>query len=185
LTPDLRLRTRRNLAAARKKYEAGALVDALALLSAAQGGSVDDASRAEIQHLQAQLAFASSRGSDAPPLFLAAARQLETVNPALARATYLEALSATIFAAHLGHGTDVVEISEAALAGPPLPEVPGPSDLLLQGLALRFTKGLAVGIPVLKEAVRAFERETDLLPDEARWLFLASQMALFLWDDDA
>src|SRR6202007_1502686 len=74
---------------------------------------------------------------------------------------------------------------EAALAGPPFPERPGPSDLLLQGFALRFTKGFALGVPVLKEAVRVFVRETDLPPEEARWLFLASRVALYLWDDDA
>jgi hypothetical protein len=185
LTPDLRRQTERNLAAARKKYEAGALVEALALLSAAQSGAVDDATRAEMQLLHAQIAFASRRGSDAPPLLFAAARQLQTVNPVAARATYLEALSAAMFVAQLGRGAGVVEISEAALAGPPLPEAPEPSDLLLQGIALRFTKGLAVGVPVLQEAVRAFVRETDLPAEQSRWLFLASRIALYLWDDDA
>ena len=37
----------------------------------------------------------------------------------LARATYLEALSAAMFAGRLARGGGAVEISEAALAGPP------------------------------------------------------------------
>ena len=64
------------------------------------------------------------RGSDAPPLLLEAARELEAVDPALARATYLEALSAAMFTGRLARGGGVVEISEAALAGPPPPEPP-------------------------------------------------------------
>jgi len=114
---------------------------------------------------------------------LAAARELEAVDPGLARATYLEALSAAIFAGRLAHGGDVVEISQAALAGPPPPETPQPSDLLLQGLAVRFTEGYAAGTPLLKEALDAFQRATDPSPDDARWLWFASLIALYMWDD--
>ena len=71
--------------------------------------------------LRAQIAFASRRGSDAPPLLLKAARELEAVDPSLARATYLEALSAAMFAGRLARGGGRREVSEAALAGPPPP----------------------------------------------------------------
>jgi DNA-binding CsgD family transcriptional regulator len=135
--------------------------------------------------LRAQIAFASRRGSDAAPLLLAAARELEVVDPSLARATYLEALSAATFAGRLVHGGGLVEISESALAGPPPPENPQPSDLLLQGLAVRATEGYAAGAPLLKEALNAFQREADLSPNDARWLWFASLIALYMWDDDA
>ncbi len=118
-------------------------------------------------------------------LLLEAARELEAVDPTLARATYLEALSAAMFAGRLARGVGVVEVSEAALADPPPPAVPRPLDLLLQGLAVRFTDGYAAGAPILKEAVRAFGRETVLPPEEARWLWFASQIALHLWDEHA
>ena len=50
------------------------------------------ARRAEL--LRGQIAFASSRGSEAPPLLLKAAKSFEPLDVGLARQTYLEALSA-------------------------------------------------------------------------------------------
>ena len=119
------------------------------------------------------------------PLLLAAARELESVDPSLARATYLEAQSAAMFAGRLARGGGVVSISQAALAGPPPSQPPQPSDLLLQGLAVRFTEGYGAGAPLLKEALSAFQRQSDLPPDEARWLWFASVVALWMWDDHA
>jgi DNA-binding CsgD family transcriptional regulator/DNA polymerase III delta prime subunit len=186
LTPEPSRRAQRALAAAQAKFQAGALEDALELLETAESGtSIDDVLRAHAQLLRAQIAFTARRGSDAPPLLLAAARELEAVDPNLARATYLEALSAAMFAGRLAHAGGVVEISEAALAGPPPPEKPRPSDLLLQGLAVRFTEGYPAGAPLLKEALTAFQREADLSPNDARWLWFAGLIALFMWDDDA
>ncbi|MEA2234907.1 MAG: hypothetical protein QOD83_4723 [Solirubrobacteraceae bacterium] len=185
LTPAPSRRAQRALAAAQTKFEAGALDDALALLATAETGAADDLQRARVQLLRAQIAFASRHGSDAPPLLLEAARALETVDPTLARATYLEALSAAMFAGRLARGGGVVEVSEAALVGPPPPRPPRPSDLLLQGLAVRFTDGPAAGAPILKEALGAFRATTVLPPEEARWLWFASWIALHLSDDEA
>ena len=104
LTPEPSRRAQRALAAAQTKYEAGALDDALTLLATADAGAVDDAQRAQVDLLRAQIAFAARRGSDAPPLLLKAARKLEAVDAGLARATYLEALSAALFAGRLARG---------------------------------------------------------------------------------
>lgn len=185
LTPEPTRRAQRALAAAQTAYEAGALDDALALLGTAEAGAVDVGQRARVHLLRAQIAFAARRGSDAPRLLLKAARELEAVDPNLARATYLEALSAAMFAGRLARGCGAVEISEAALAGPPPPAAPSPSDLLLEGLAVHFTVGYAAGAPILKQALRAFRQETALPPQEARWLWFASWVALHLWDDEA
>jgi DNA-binding CsgD family transcriptional regulator len=186
LSPEPSRRAQRALAAAQTKLQAGALDDALRLLNTAESGSaVDERLRAHLHLLRGQIAFASRRGNDATRPLLAAARELEAVQPSLARATYLEALSAATFAGRLAGGEDVVTVSEAALAGPPLPEAPGPSDLLLQGLSVRFTEGYAIGAPLLKEALKAFQREAVLPPEEARWLWFASWIALFMWDDAA
>jgi DNA-binding CsgD family transcriptional regulator len=185
LTREPQRHAERALEAAQAHFEAGALDDALALLDTAEAGAVDDAQRARAHLLRAQIVFASKRGGDAPQLLLRAARELEAVDASVARATYLEALSAAMFAGRLAQGAGAVEISEAALAGPPPPAEPRPSDLLLAGLAVQFTKGYAAGAPILKEALRAFQQETVLPAQEARWLWFASWVALHLWDDEA
>ena len=185
LTPAPLRRAQRALAAAQAEYEAGALDDALALLATAEPGGIDDLQRCRVQLLRAQIAFASRRGGDAPSLLLETARDLEAVDPALARATYLEALSAAMFAGRLARRVDVTEISKAALAGPPPPQPPRPSDLLLQGLAVRFTDGPVAGAAILKEALTAFREMTVLAPEQARWLWFAGWIALYLLDDEA
>ena len=79
-----------------------------------------------------------------PPVAARRCAELERLEPS-SRATYLEALSAAMRAGRLASGPGLVEVSEASLAGPPMPEDPSPSDLLLQGMAIRFTEGYGVG----------------------------------------
>ncbi len=184
LTPQPAPRARRELAAAQAKYEAGALEDALALLATAEKGPADDLGRARQHLLRAQIAFASRRGTDAPPLLLQAAREFEPIDPNLARATYLEAFSAALFAGRLARGGGVVEVAEAVRAGPPPPRAPRPPDLLLHGLAVRFTEGYAAGAPILKDALSAFRDNAALRPEDARWLWFACWAAADLWDDE-
>jgi len=183
LSSDPALRTRRALVAAQTKFEAGALDDATALLDIADAGAYRERLRARVDLLRAQIAFALRRGSDAPSLLLKAARQLERSDPRLARATYLDAVTAARFAGPLGRGADLATVSQAALAGPTLPSAPSPSDLLLQGLALQIIKGYAAGAPILKSALIAFQDQAALPPKEARRLPLAVWAAADLWDD--
>ena len=177
-------RAQRGLGAAQTKYEAGALDDALTLLAADERGGHDQPQRARAHLLRAQIAFAARRGSDAPPLLFGAARELEAVDPSLARAAYLEALSAAMFPGRLARGPGVVEVSVAALAGPPPPQPARPPDLLLQGWAIRFTKGYATGATILKQALSALRCERGAPAEEAQWLSLACRTAADLWDDE-
>jgi DNA-binding CsgD family transcriptional regulator len=184
LSRDAPRRARRALAAAQSKFQAGALDEAVVLVEIAEASiAVDAALSAEAHLLRAQIAFASRRGSDAPGLLLNAARELEQTDPGRARATYLEALAAARFAGPLAGDTDLVKVSHAALAGPPPPPIPRPSDLLLEGLAVQITHGYAAGTPLLTAAVSGFERARTLPPDEARWLSLALWAAADQWDD--
>ncbi len=185
LTPEPSGHAERALAAAQTKYEAGALDDAVALLATSETGAVDGLLRGRVELLRAQIVFASRRGSDAPPLLLRAARELESVDANLARTTYLEAFSAALFAGRLAHGGGVVEVAEAVRAGAPSPQRARPSDLLTYGLAIRFTEGYSAGAPILKEALSAFRRDPVLPPADARWLWLACWAAADLWDDEA
>jgi DNA-binding CsgD family transcriptional regulator len=185
LTPARGRRAQRALAAGQAKYEAGVFDEALALLATAETGSVDDLLRARVHLLRAQIAFATQRGGDAPALLLAAARELEAVDPDRARSTYLEALEAARFADRLARGADVVEVSRAALAGPAPRQPPRPTDLLLQGMAMLSIDGHAAAVPILKSALDAFRGEAVLPPEESRWLSFACRAAWDVWDEES
>jgi DNA-binding CsgD family transcriptional regulator len=185
LTPEPHERARRTVAAAQSHYEAGSLDDSLALLATVDPSELDDRRRPRIHVLRAQITYASQRGNDAHRLLLHAARELEAVDPELARATYLEAMSAAIFAGRLGGDGALVELSAAALSGAPLPDSPGPNDLLLSGLATWFTDSYATGAPLMRDALSAFRADQGLRPYPAGWLFLAGWAAAVLWDEDS
>ncbi len=182
LTLEPARRAERALAAAQAKYQAGAFEAALGLLDAAETGPLGELQRAQADLLRGQIAFASRRGSDAPPLLLTAARQFEPLDLRLARDTHLDALSAAVFAGRLAlGGGGVREVAEAARAAPP-PDPPRPPDLLLDGLAALITEGWPTGAPMLKRAVSAF-RSADISREEGqRWLWLACHAAGLVWD---
>ena len=185
LTPDPGRRAERSMAAAQAKYQAGAFDAALGLLAAAEAGPPDEFRTARAELLRGQIAFASRRGSDAPPLLLKAARQLEPFDPRLARETYLEALSAALFAGRLALGGGMREVAEAASAAPPPPQPARAPDLLLDGLALLITGGYAAGTSLLKQAVTKF-RSADVTREEGlRWMWLACHAAGLLWDHES
>ena len=143
LTPDPAGRGRRALAAAQAKFDAAASDAALELLATAELAPLDELERARLERLRAEIAFARTRGSDAPALLLDAARRLEPLDAAMARETHLEAMAAAMYAGRLGDSPGVREAAEAALAAPPAPQPPRAIDLLLDGLATRFTEGYA------------------------------------------
>ena len=190
LTPDPALRGRRALAAAQAMFEAAAPERARELLAVAEDAPLQPLQRARVDRLRAQIAFALRRGNDAPPLLFAAARGLETLDPALARQTYLEAVGAAIYAGRLSTSPDVRTVATAIRAAPPAAGAPRALDLLLDGMAVRFTEGPAAGAPRLRIAVEAFRDEAlDGHEQTMRWLLLApviGSMNVFeLWDDDA
>jgi DNA-binding CsgD family transcriptional regulator len=184
LTPDPARRAQRALAAAQTKFQAGALEDALALLETAESGTAgDDVLRAHAHLLRAQIAFTSRRGNDAPQLLLTAARRLEQLDVDLARETYLDTLSAAMFAGRLAaSGAGVVEVAQAARAARQPLHPPRAPDLLLDGLATLFTEGYRPAVPILRQAQTAFG--TEMSPaEQLRWLWLAAITSELLWDE--
>src|SRR5580693_2995036 len=98
LTGEPARRSERALAAAQASLLAGALDAASDLLAMAAAGPLDELQQARAGLLHGQLAFASSMGSDAPALLVKAAQQLEPLDAALARQTYLDAWAAALLA---------------------------------------------------------------------------------------
>ena len=182
LTLDPARRAARALAAAQAKYEAGAFDAALALLASATAGPLDELQRARSDLLRGQIAFASRRGGDAPPLLLKAARRFEPLDPRLARDTYLDALAAATFAGRLAFGGGIPAVAEAARAAPPSPGPARPHDLLLDGLTLLISEGHAAGAPALRHAVRAFRDAEGMGEEGLPWLWLAWYAASIVWD---
>jgi DNA-binding CsgD family transcriptional regulator len=185
LTLDPARRAGLALAAARIKVQAGAFDAAGELLAMAEPGPLSDAQHAHADLVRAQIAFVTNRGSDAPLLLLKGAKRLRHIDPGLCRATYLDALSAGIFAGRLASpGSGVLEVARAAATAPPPPQPPRAHDLLLDGLAAHYNDGYAAGVPMLRAALTAFG--AGMPPeDELRWSWLACvAAAIRLWDDD-
>ena len=183
LTPAPARRAQRALVAAQTKFRAGALDDALGLLSSTQIGALDELDRARVDLLRAQIAFASTHGSDAPGLLLRAARRLAPLSRTLACETYLEALSAAMFAGRLAApGASALDVAVAAKAAPRRRVLSGP-ELWLDGLATLFTDSYEAAVPILRRAHRGFDGGDMPASEQVRWKWLATVLSIHMWDD--
>ena len=184
LTADRDRRGARALDAAEAKFEAGASGRALDLLAAAQHSPLSPLQRGRLERLNAQIAFMSSRGRDAPKLLLDAAIRLEPLDAELARATYLDALAAGVYAGGVAGERAIRDVAEAARTAPYAADGPTATDLLIDGLAIRYAEGYTAAVPALQGALRVLTREgQDQEVDLGLWL--VAQTAHEMWDDEA
>ncbi len=165
--------------------QAGAFDGAQRLLAAAEAGPLDALQLAQAELLRGQIAFASNRGIEAPPLLLKAAKSFEPLDEGLARETYLEAVWAAMFVGRLASSAGLLETAQAARAAPASPQPPRAADLLLDGWAAVLTQGYPAGTPTLKLALSVFRSASLSTDEELRWLQLACRAAVDLWDDEA
>ena len=180
LTKDPALRASRALAAAQASLSAGAFDMALGLVATAEAGLLDGFQRARVDLLRAHVAFAAGSWSDAPPLLLKAARQLEPFDLDLARETYLTAWGAAGLAEDVAARDVLLEICRAVRALPSRSSAPRPLDLLLDGLAMLIIEGHAVAAPTLRRAARAL---ADMpVEDVLRWGWMAVGPSVAVWD---
>jgi DNA-binding CsgD family transcriptional regulator len=118
-----------------------------------------------------------------------AASRLESLDPELARQTYLEALTGA-----MANDIDIVggplAVASAARKAPAGAVPPRMVDVLLDAFAIRLTDGYAAAAPTLARALEellALDLSTE---DGRRWLSLSGArnghiVALELWDDEA
>ncbi|HEY2200315.1 MAG TPA: helix-turn-helix transcriptional regulator, partial [Solirubrobacteraceae bacterium] len=183
LTPDESRRSKRALVAARAKLQAGAFDDALRLVATAESGVLTELEQAMAALLRAQISFFSTRGGGAAAQLRSAADRLRDVDPELARETYLEAVTAAIFAGPLAvPGATSREVAEAARAAPPA-RAPRGLDLLLDGLVALLTDTYAAAVSILRETQRAFG-EGMSQSEQLRWMWGGTVSAIHLWDDE-
>jgi DNA-binding CsgD family transcriptional regulator len=184
LTPDPARRRDRALAAASASVQAGALTAARRLLGMADAGPLEDIQRAQLDLLQAQLAFVSSRGTDATPLLLAAARRLEPLDIGVARETYVDAFSAALFGARLNGSVGIPEVAAAARAAPRSADAEPPTaDLLLDAL-VALAEDYDTAVPRCRKAVLRLSGDKASAKERLRWLWQGCVVALEIWDDE-
>jgi hypothetical protein len=185
LSPDLGTRARRSLAAAEAKQLAGAPQAASTLLAAAADGPLDELESALAQRLRGQIALDQRRGGEALPFLLDAARRLSSLEPNLARDTYMDAMRAGSIGGRFS-GEMLHQAAEAARnAQPPEEQAGRSSGLLLAGLAVRFTDGYAASANLLKRALQALCEEGGRVEQVNRWPGFARRVAFDLFDDEA
>src|SRR4029077_502464 len=153
---------------------------ALGLVAMAEAIPLDDFQRARAELVRGRVAFASGLTSDAAPLLLDAARQLEAFDLELARETYLTAWNAAVTAGQLGGREILVEICRSAQTLPTPTGTSRPPHLLLEGVALAITDGLAAATPTLQRAEQAL---ADMpLEDVLRWGLMTLTASALVWD---
>jgi DNA-binding CsgD family transcriptional regulator/tetratricopeptide (TPR) repeat protein len=184
LTAEPGPRSGRALAAAQASLLAGALDAVAALLATAAAGPLDELQQALVGLLRGQIAFASGMGSDAPALLVKAAQQLEPLDAALARQTYLEAWAAATFAGQFAGAGSLHEVARAARSAPPPAAAPRPPDLLLHALAALVTEGHARAAPLLRQAARVFAEDEITVEEGLRWGWLATVAAAIAWEEE-
>lgn len=185
LSPDRAKRAARALAASQAMVQAGAYSSGIDLIAVADSGPLEEAERARLDLVRAQLAFATNRGSDAPALLIKAAQRLAPFDDDLARATYLDAFMAASMAARFaGRDANMAAVARAAASAPPARHTPGPADHLLDGLAANFNQGYAAGLTTIREALTA-TRAAIPRQHELRWLTLAFRAAMHVWEFDS
>jgi DNA-binding CsgD family transcriptional regulator len=185
LTPDPVRRAARLLAAAQARHVGGTPDAAIRLLALAEADHLTELDRARADLLRADIAFMVDRGRETAGLFLKAASRLEPLDIGLARSTYLDALRAAWYASDSGSSGTLRDVARAAVAAPAGTTPARPSDLLLDGLAVRYTTGFAAGVPKMRQALAAFRDPRQSNQDGLRWMWFASSIATDLCDDDA
>jgi DNA-binding CsgD family transcriptional regulator len=183
LTLDPARRAERALAAAEASYLAGSGEDALRLAGVAERGPVNEFHRVRIDVLRGRVATVQRRVSDAPPLLLRAARRLERFDRRAARATYRDAFISAFLAGSLAGDTGLPEVAVAIRSAAPSAEPPSATDELLDAAALLVDAGYAAGAARVQSALAAFRAAPISRDEELQWLFLASEMALDVYDE--
>ncbi len=183
LTPDLAQRSRRALDAAFANVQAGSFETAHRLHDIASRGPIEESQRATSELLGAQLVLAATRGNDAAAPLLAAARRLEDLDVDLARETYLDAFTASLFGARLNVTVDASDVAAAARAAPHgRAGDPRAVDLLLDAFTT-ITGDYGQAVPLCRAAVERLEADKARASAELRWFWHGTVLALELWDD--
>ncbi|MDH6194896.1 DNA-binding CsgD family transcriptional regulator [Mycobacterium frederiksbergense] len=195
LTADPALRGARAIAAAHAKRETVTPEAAYDLLAIAELAPLSELQRAQVVRMRAQLQLMRSRAgaagaprtAEAATLLLSAARGLDGLDDELARDTYLEALTAAMYAGRLGQPELLTEVAQAGrAAGSRIATPQRPIDLLLSGMTSRILDGPGAGSAHLRAALELWNAHAQKATGPVQhWPFPIAQesAAHELWDD--
>jgi DNA-binding CsgD family transcriptional regulator len=183
LTTDPHKRVRRAVAAATVQLQAGGLEDAAELLDVAESGPLRELDRARITLLRAQAAAVLDRGGEASVLLRHAAAGFETLDPEIARETYLDAFRACLFAGNAASsGGTFQEVARDAATALRATRPTTASDFLLRGLTVSVEGDYAQALPHFRSGLAASSSETTSASG-LRSLWLKSLVAAHVWED--
>ncbi|ORW71102.1 AAA family ATPase [Mycobacterium saskatchewanense] len=187
LTTEPTTRARRALDAADAKLDAGLPHSALPLLATVEASTDDEMLVARAELVRAKVAFAASRGADAPALLLSAAARLSRLDTALSRETYLQAITAAILVGRCATGpsNSAATVAKTATKAPAALSPARAVDLLLDGLIVRLTEGHRLAAPKLGEAIDAYIDEVNNGTADPRWHDITHRVCLDVFDIDA
>jgi hypothetical protein len=181
LTPDLVLAAERILAAASARFVGGSTNLSRELLERARPHLATPMVRAQAYRLEAAL-NSFTVPSEIPCVLLEAAKEIEALDPRLARDTYADALAACTVSAQLTNGTTPSEVALVALRAPASPDAqPTVADVLLEAFGTRYAIGYADAVPIYRQGV-AMLCASSAEPGISRWSVLGSKAAEELWD---
>lgn len=181
LTPDPNLRVERLLAAADAKHDAGAAEGSLRLLDLLRDLALDPHQEALVGRLRARAGYTLHRDRSALRVLLRAAQDLEPHDPALARDTYLQALTAAVYAGRLAEAGSMQEIATTVLAATADDRSERASDLALRAQALLAAQGPTAAMATARRAIRAF-LDQPIGRRDLQWMWLGGRMAQDIWD---
>src|SRR6185503_13116033 len=112
-----------------------------------------------------------------------AARRLAPLSPTLACETYLEAMSAAMFAGRLAApGASALDVALAVKARK-RPRVLDGLELWLDGLATLYTDSYEAAVPILRRAHTGFDSGDMPASEQVRWKWLATVLSIHMWED--
>ena len=182
LTPELKARADRLIAAAESKLDAGAPDDALRLLDETRDHELNSLQTALVARLRARCEYALRRDRSAPRKLLAAAQALEPHDPVLARDTYMQALSAATYAGRLGEPGAIEEIAQAIMSSTGTGALDSAPDLILRGQAQLALGGPSHALPVVRRAIAAFAEAPATDHRALAWMWFGGRAAQDIWD---
>jgi DNA-binding CsgD family transcriptional regulator len=178
LTPDRKHRTSRHITAAQLILDAGDAHAAQTLAAVARVNPLDRYQRAQLDTIDAHISLTLEPLAQAVPQLMRAAEQLESLDPGLARQTYLEALDTAIKVDRESSGQQLaVGVAQAVRA-----VTETAVDPLLAGLSTQVIDGYAAAAPILQRAVTDL-RSSQYNTETIRRVWLGCQTAVDIWDD--